>query len=315
MQGNGYNHKASDRLLKMPGKLDRGPVEFQSRVAPHAGEIMGVATTRVVSVPPTMSIIGAAQMMTTCGFRRLPVTDPGTQRMRGIITASDIINLLGGGDKQNLVTVKHGGNLLAAFNETVREIMSSHYLSIRSTGTIADAVAVILGRKVGGIPVIDENETLLGIVTERDVLRLLETQPSPLTVEEVMSTQLRVTAPDATVGAATREMGRCRFRRLPVVSDDVLFGIITSTDIVRYLGTGEVFNGLVLGEMGELMALPVRTLMKGELITTSPETPIDTAARLMHERRIGALPVIEDSRLIGLVTEFDLVRAYAEGKD
>ncbi|KAF5066991.1 Inosine-5'-monophosphate dehydrogenase [anaerobic digester metagenome] len=314
MQGNGFNHKASDRLLKMPGKRDRGPVEFESRVAPHAGEIMGVATTRVVAVPPTMSIIGAAQTMTTCGFRRLPVTDPGTQRMRGIITASDIISLLGGGDKQNLVTVKHGGNLLAAFNESVREIMSSHYLSIRSTGMIADAVEIILGRKVGGIPVIDEDETLLGIVTERDVLRLLEMQPSPLTVEEVMSTQLRVTAPDATVGAATREMGRCRFRRLPVVSDDVLFGIITSTDIVRYLGTGEVFEGLVLGEMDELMALPVRTLMKGELITTTPETPIDTVARLMHERRIGALPVIEDSRLIGLVTEFDLVRAYAEGK-
>ena len=70
----------------------------------------------------------------------------------------------------------------------------------------------------------------------------------------------------------------------------------------------------MLGEMDELMALPVRTLMKGELITTTPETPIDTVARLMHERRIGALPVIEDSRLIGLVTEFDLVRAYAEGK-
>ncbi|HOT94162.1 MAG TPA: CBS domain-containing protein [Methanoregulaceae archaeon] len=314
MQGNGFNHRASDRLLKMPGKLDRGPVEFQSRVAPHAGEIMGVATTRVVAVPPTMSIIGAAQTMTTCGFRRLPVTDPGTQRMRGIITASDIINLLGGGDKQNLVTVKHGGNLLAAINEPVREIMSGHYLSIRSTGTIAEAVEIILGKKVGGIPVIDEEETLVGIVTERDVLRLLETQPSPLTVEEVMSTQLRVTAPDATVGAATREMGRCRFRRLPVVSDDVLFGIITSTDIVRYLGSGEVFEGLVIGEMGELMALPVRTLMRGELITTTPETPIDDAARLMHERRIGALPVIEDSRLIGLVTEFDLVRAYAEGK-
>ncbi len=314
MQGNGFNHKASDRLLKMPGKLDRGPVEFESRVAPHAGEIMGVATTRVVAVPPTMSIIGAAQSMTTCGFRRLPVTDPGTQRMLGIITASDIINLLGGGDKQNLVTVKHGGNLLAAFNETVREIMSSHYLSIRSTGTIADAVNLILGRKVGGIPIIDDHETLLGIVTERDVLRLLETQPSHLTVEEVMSTQLRVTAPDATIGTATREMGRCRFRRLPVVSDDVLFGIITSTDIVRYLGTGQVFEGLVIGDMGELMALPVRTLMKGELITTTPETPIDTAARIMHERRIGALPVIEDSRLIGLVTEFDLVRAYAEGK-
>jgi CBS domain-containing protein len=296
----------------MPGKLDRGPVEFDSRVAPHPGEVMAIATTNVVAVPPTMAILGAARTMTECGFRRLPVTDPGTNRMRGIITASDIINLLGGGDKQTLVTVKHGGNLLAAVNESVREIMTGRYLSLRTTETIADALAIILGRKIGGLPVVDAEETLRGIVTERDVLRLLATGASPLTVEEVMSTALRVTAPDATIGAATREMGRCRFRRLPVVSEDVLFGIITSTDIVRYMGTGEVFDRLVTGNMGEVMDLPVRTLMKGELITTTPEVPITAAARVMLGRGIGALPVIEDSRLIGLVTEFDLVRAFAE---
>ena len=312
MQGNGFNHKASDRLLKMPGKLDRGPVEFDSRVAPHRGEIMAIATTNVVAVPPTMAILGAARTMTGCGFRRLPVTDPGTNRMRGIITASDIINLLGGGDKRTLVTVKHGGNLLAAVNESVREIMTGHYLSVRTTETIADALAIILGRKIGGLPVVDGDETLRGIVTERDVLRLLGTGASPLSVEEVMSTALRVTAPDATIGAATSEMGRCRFRRLPVVSEDVLFGIITSTDIVRYMGTGEVFDRLVTGDVGEVMDLPVRTLMKGELVTTTPEVPINAAARVMLERGIGALPVIEDSRLIGLVTEFDLVRAFAE---
>ncbi|MEN6518735.1 MAG: CBS domain-containing protein [Methanospirillum sp.] len=312
MQGNGFNHKASDRLLKMPGKLDRGPVEFDSRVAPHMGEIMAIATTRVVSVPPTMAIIGAAQTMTACGFRRLPVTDPGTHRMRGIMTASDIINLLGGGDKQTLVTVKHGGNLLAAVNESVREIMSGHYLSLRTTETIADALALILGQKIGGLPIVDADEILRGIVTERDVLRLLGTGASMLSVEDVMSTALRVTAPDATIGAATREMGRCRFRRLPVVSEDVLFGIITSTDIVRYMGTGEVFDRLVTGNVAEVTDLPVRTLMKGELVTTTPEVPITAAARVMLERGIGALPVIEDSRLIGLVTEFDLVRAFAE---
>ncbi len=312
MQGNGFNHKASDRLLKMPGKLDRGPVEFDSRVAPHMGEIMAIATTKVVSVPPTMAIIGAAQTMTTCGFRRLPITDPGTQRMRGIMTASDIINLLGGGDKQTLVTVKHGGNLLAAVNESVREIMSSRYHSLRTTDTIADALELILGQKIGGLPIVDAEETLRGIVTERDVLRLLGTGASPLAVEDVMSTSLRVTSPDATIGAATGEMGHCRFRRLPVVSEDVLFGIITSTDIVRYMGTGEVFERLVTGNVRELMDLPVRTLMRGNLITTTPDVPITAAARVMLERGIGALPVIEDTRLIGLVTEFDLVRAFAE---
>lgn len=312
MQGNGFNHKTSDRLLKMPGKLDRGPVDFDSRVAPHMGEIMAIATTQVVSVPPTMAILAAARTMTACGFRRLPVTDPGTHCMRGIMTASDIINLLGGGDKQNLVTIKHGGNLLAAVNESVREIMSGHYRSLRTTETIADALALILGQKIGGLPIVDAEETLRGIVTERDVLRLLGTGASPLAVEDVMSTSLRVTAPDATIGGATREMGRCRFRRLPVVSEDVLFGMITSTDIVRYMGTGEVFDRLVTGNVGEVMDLPVRTLMKGELVTTTPEVAITAAARVMLERGIGALPVIEDSRLIGLVTEFDLVRAFSE---
>ena len=66
------------------------------------------------------------------------------------------------------------------------------------------------------------------------------------------------------------------------------------------------------GNVAEVMDLPVRTLMRGELITTTPEVPITAAARVMLERGIGALPVIEDSRLIGLVTEFDLVRAFAE---
>ena len=62
-----------------------------------------------------------------------------------------------------------------------------------------------------------------------------------------------------------------------------------------------------------MTGLPVRTLVAGELITTTPGRSINEAAREMLNRNIGALPVIEDSRLIGLVTEFDLVRAFARG--
>jgi CBS domain-containing protein len=106
-------------------------------------------------------------------------------------------------------------------------------------------------------------------------------------------------------------MTRFRFRRLPVISDDVLFGIITATDIMRYLGSREVFSRLETGHVAEVMALPVRTLMAGSLFTTTPETPINEAAREMLSKNIGALPVIEDSRLVGLVTEFDLVRGFS----
>jgi CBS domain-containing protein len=105
-----------------------------------------------------------------------------------------------------------------------------------------------------------------------------------------------------------------RFRRLPVVSDDVVYGIVTATDIMRYLGSREVFARLTTGNIAEVTALPVRTLIAGSLITTTPEKSINEAAREMLKKNIGALPVIEDSRLVGLVTEFDLVRAFARGE-
>jgi CBS domain-containing protein len=61
------------------------------------------------------------------------------------------------------------------------------------------------------------------------------------------------------------------------------------------------------------MGLPVRTLIAGDLFTIAPDKSINDAARRMLEKNIGALPVIESTRLIGLVTEYDLVRAFAEG--
>lgn len=313
MHQNTRGIKQGDRLLKMQGKLDRGPVEFKSHVVKQDGEIMAIATQDVISSPPTQTIMSAAEQMTKCGFRRLPITDAGTRKLRGIVTSGDVINFMGGGDKFQLVKVRHGGNLLAAVNESVRTIMTQQPMTLMDTARISDAVDVIIKKKIGGLPIVDADGVLTGIVTERDVLRILGAERSSLNVEDVMSSTLRVTAPDCPIASVTRDMTKYRFRRLPVVSDDVLYGIVTATDIMRYLGSREVFSRLETGNIAEVTALPVRTLIARELSTTTPEKNINEAAREMLEKNIGALPVIEDSRLIGLVTEFDLVRAFAAG--
>ena len=313
MRRNDRSIKQGDKLLKMHGKFDRGPVEFKSHIVQQEGEIMTVATRDVVSVPRTATIIGAVETMTNCGFRRLPVTDAGTKKLRGIITSGDVINFMGGGDKYRLVQVKHGGNLIAAVNESVRAIMTQHPVSLPDNARISDVLEVIVQKRIGGLPIVDESGVLTGIVTERDVMRVLAAEKSPLAVEDVMTSTLRVTQPDCTIGEVTRDMTLHRFRRLPVVSDDVLYGIITATDIMRHLGSREAFRRLSTGNVAEVMGLPVRTLISGDLFTTSPDRSINGAAREMLEKNIGALPVIEDTRLIGLVTEFDLVRAFARG--
>ena len=313
MHQNGRGTKQGDRLLKMQGKLDRGPVEFKSHIAEQDGEIMAIATRDVIAAPPTQSIIGAVEQMTTCGFRRLPVTDPGTGKLRGIITSGDIIDFMGGGDKYRLVQVRHDGNQIAALNENVRTIMTQKVETLDHEAKIRDAIEIIVSRKIGGLPITGKDDVLVGIVTERDVLGVLRMEHSRLKVEDVMTTSLRVTAPDCPIASVTRDMTKHRFRRLPVVSDDVLYGIVTATDLMRYLGSREVFSRISTGQASEVTSLPVRTLVAGELYTTTPEKTISETAREMLTRNIGALPVIENSRLVGLVTEFDLVKALAGG--
>ena len=60
--------------------------------------VLDIATTDVVSVPPTMNIIEGLSKMSTHNFRRLPLTDAGTKKLLGIVTVTDVIDLMGGGN-------------------------------------------------------------------------------------------------------------------------------------------------------------------------------------------------------------------------
>jgi len=74
------------------GRLDRGAREFETRVHEHEGEVMGIARRDVVTVPPTISIKGAAETMAAYKTRRLPIAHPGTEKLEGIVISRDIIN-------------------------------------------------------------------------------------------------------------------------------------------------------------------------------------------------------------------------------
>jgi len=309
MHNNDRSIKQADKLLKMPGKMDRGPVDFKSHIVENEGEVMAIASHDVISVPQTMSIQAAVETMTEWGVRRLPVVDAGTRRIKGIIASGDVINFMGGGEKFRLVTVKHNGNFIAAVNESVREIMTGKVETLAISSSLALAVSTIVTKKIGGLPVVDNEGVLRGILTERDVLKVLRNQKSTLLVEDIMSKNLRATHPECTIGNVTRSMSNYRFRRLPVVSDDVLYGIITTTDIVRYLGSGKVFRELITGDAKEVMDVSVRELISGDLYTTTPEKNINEVACMMLSKNVGAMPVISDSRLIGLLTEYDLLKA------
>lgn len=309
MHRNLKNTKPADEIRTNPGKMNGKSVEFNTNKPGHPSEILAIGTSDVYSVPQTMQIYRAVVAMSSKGFRRLPVTDPGTGRLRGLITASDVVNLMGGGSKYNLVSVKHQGQILAAINEPVREIMSTSLETVHPGNDLPDVVDRIVTTKTGGLPIVDDNDVLMGIITERDVLHVLTSYKSDSLVEDVMTASPHVITPDETIQGAAREMIRRNFRRLPVVSSDVLFGIVTTMDIMKYVGDGTIFEKMTTGSTDDVLGISVRSLVKGDLMTTNPSENVGDAARSMLSKGVGVLPVIEDSHLVGIITEYDLVRA------
>ncbi|VVB53281.1 Inosine-5'-monophosphate dehydrogenase [uncultured archaeon] len=288
------------------------PIDFKSRISEKTGDIMSIASNEVITIPPTMPVIGAVKTMLNHGFRRIPVADAGTNHLKGIITSQDIVDFLGGGQRNLIVKNKFKGNLLAAINRSISEIMETNVISLNVKDSLKDALDTMIKENIGGIPVTDGDGTVKAIVSERDFVFLLSGIVTGKTVEGYMSKKI-VTAPsDMSVGAAAKSMINNGFRRLPVLRDDVLIGIITASDIMRFLGSGDMFDRLVTGNAREVFQVPVSTLVKRDIIFTKSDVDLGEAANVMLDKNVGSLPVLEDGELKGIITERDFVRAIAD---
>jgi acetoin utilization protein AcuB len=135
-----------------------------------------------------------------------------------------------------------------------------------------------------------------------------------MTVRDLMTTALVTVPPDTTVVDARRTMLDRRIRHLLVVEDDRLAGIVTDRDI--RLNLPSPATSLSVWEVNYLLArLTVGQVMQRSVVTVDPRRPAREAARLLISHRIGALPVVDAGRLVGIVTETDLLRAFAEAPD
>ena len=111
---------------------------------------------------------------------------------------------------------------------------------------------------------------------------------------------------DATTETAWNLMKSRGIRHLPVVdAEGRLIGIVTDRDLRQVpFGPESVGRAVPVG-------LPIERIMTAAVISVRPDANLFEAARLMHEQKIGALPVVEDGRLVGILTETDLLRALS----
>jgi predicted transcriptional regulator len=305
-------NRSDIRAMDSTGVMDRGPVDFKSRVSNNQGDILAIASKNIVTLPPTTNIMGTVKTMLKYGFRRVPIADAGTNRLVGIITSLDIVDFLGGGLRHNIVKNRYKGNLAAAINEDVREIMKKDVVSLGVNDNISNAIKTMIEKNIGGIPIVDDDNVVVGIVSERDFVRTVADITTSKSVNKYMSDKVVTASPDISVGEATRTMIEKGFRRIPIVKEDVLLGIVTASDIMRYLGSGEIFQKLMTGDVSDAFQVPLKSLILRDIVWTNSSIDIGEAAALMLKNKVGALPIIDDGELCGIITERDIIKALVD---
>ena len=133
-----------------------------------------------------------------------------------------------------------------------------------------------------------------------------------LRVRDLMTPEATTLKQNDKLSLADDIMDLGRVRHLPVLDDDEvqLVGILSQRDLFR----GALARALGYGRHAQrniLDTLLVKEVMTTEVVTTTPDTLLVDAARVLVERKIGCLPVIENQRLVGILTEGDFVALVA----
>ena len=130
----------------------------------------------------------------------------------------------------------------------VREVMTTNVKTVRPFSTVKDVVQKMNKFGIGSVVVVEEGRPV-GIITERDIMRSIAEQffdPSVVKVKDIMSTQLVTISGDVSVEEAARLMATRKIKKLPVVENEKLVGIVTSMDVMRA-------NPKIVGLLEELL--------------------------------------------------------------
>src|ERR1700675_2546543 len=133
---------------------------------------------------------------------------------------------------------------------------------------------------------------------------------SIMRVRELMNRNLVTIAESSSCHEAVTRMHRAGIRHLPVLSDDgSLVGVVTDRDLRPYLFRPHVRKDIGATSIELLLkAVTVDEIMSAPVLTVDAADEVTDAARMMLEDKVGSLPVTEGGRLVGIITETDLLR-------
>ncbi len=173
----------------------------------------------------------------------------------------------------------------------VRDYMTQDVVSVEIPGNRDDVLKILKRTGISGVPVI-KDEQIVGIITRKDLLR----KPDETQLGLLMTPDPITIGPDATIADAARLMVRHGIRRLPVVEDGRLVGLISVSDLI-----------LAIAQMK--CTVPIRDVYTSQTFAIWEETPLTVVGRVMEISGFDAIPILDaDNTLRGIISERDLIR-------
>ena len=303
----------------MPPKVVRGFLrsrradfrpKLSSAVYSKPKELKYLIHKPVYSATSKSPIIRGIDVMITRGVRRVPITGSKNELL-GMVTATDVVNFLGGGDYYKIVKSKHKGRFFSALYEPLESIMSRDVVCADLSDTFSSVLEKTILKNHGAIPIVGRSKRLVGIITEYDVVRYLSGRTMTEKVRDHMTRNPLFASPNISIRSAARLMVSNGFRRIPLKKKDEVVGMVTTVDIVRYIGEGSAFRRLLLDEMDRVMSVPVSEIMRTGVVFVKSDLSLGDAAPLISGSGVGAVLAEEDGDAVGILTERDLLTALA----
>jgi CBS domain-containing protein len=270
---------------------------------------------KTVVVSPATSLLEARTILLRHGISRLIVSQ--NDKPVGIITEKDIVKAiyqLGGKSPESI---------------RVGDFMSKNLITITERETLYDCARLMIDNKISSVLVLKKDRTLAGIITKTDLSSVFLTQGTEsVKISKIMTRKVITVKPADSLLYVESVLINNMISRVVVERDRRPVGIITHRDFIpakvplwlrQYGDPREIEEYRLEAQPSEYKSNQLSyllTFIAADIMTPNPVTvdvkeDVSTAALLMVRNGISGLPVVRNSRLVGIITKTDIVRAIA----
>lgn len=271
---------------------------------------------RTITISPNSNLLDAREILLRHNLKRLVVID-SKKRPVGIITEKDIAKTIYALGDKPIRSIKVSG------------FMSKKLITVKKTDSIYDCAKLMKKNHISSIIVLGDNDILEGLVTKTDLVSIFLTHATtPLKVSKIMTRKVVTAMPGDSLLYVESLLIHNRIARIVIQRNRTPVGIITYRDFVpaklpywlaQSADPKEVENYRMRGsldefqvnQMNHLLHFKAVDIMSSNPITVGADEDVGVAVLLMIRNRISGLPVVKNSKLVGIITKTDIVNAIA----